>query len=132
MPRPHKHRCINAQPLSVVYKPAGIPARRLEWVTLHLDEFEALRLLDHVGLDQEKTALEMGVSRPTVTRIYAAARQKIATALVLGQAICIEGGPVTHMPGSYGPGCGNGCGRRHRHGHGHTQEPSDPSGEITS
>ncbi len=116
MPRPHKHRCINAQPLSVVYKPAGIPARQLEWVTLHLDEFETIRLLDHIGLDQEKTALEMGISRPTVTRIYASARQKIATAIVQGQAICIEGGPATQMPCPHGPGCGHRGQNRHRHG----------------
>ena len=129
MPRPFKHRCINAQPLSVVYKPAGIPARQLEWVTLHLDEFETIRLLDHVGLDQEKAALEMGISRPTVTRIYASARQKIATAIVQGQAICIEGGPVTRMPGPRGPGCGHGHGGRNRHRHGQTNSPMNETGE---
>ncbi|MBL7215199.1 MAG: DUF134 domain-containing protein [Phycisphaerae bacterium] len=118
MPRPHKNRCISAQPLSVIYKPAGIPARDLEWVTLHLDEFETIRLLDHIGLDQEQAAGQMGISRPTVTRIYASARKKIATALVLGQAICIEGGPVTEMANSRlgrGMGCG-GRGHRRRHG----------------
>lgn len=121
MPRPFKNRYVNVQPISVIYKPAGIPARELEWVTLHLDEFEAIRLLDHVGLDQEQAAGEMGISRPTVTRIYASARQKIAHALVLGQAICIEGGPVAEMPNSPGLVRGRGCGRgRHRHGHGHS------------
>jgi predicted DNA-binding protein (UPF0251 family) len=111
MPRPFKNRCINARPISVVYKPAGIPASQLEWVTLHLDEFEALRLLDHLGLDQEQAANRMGVSRPTVTRIYASARKKIADAIVLGQAISIEGGPVARIPAH--PCCGRG---RHRHG----------------
>ena len=126
MPRPFKSRCINAQPLSVVYKPAGVPARQLEWVTLHLDEFETIRLLDHVGMDQEQAAAQMGISRPTVTRIYASARKKIATAIVLGQAICIEGGPVTQMPNSLCPGRGRGRGgghHRHRHGNpNHTGE----------
>lgn len=117
MPRPFKNRCINARPASVVYKPAGIPARELEWVTLGLDEFETIRLLDHVGLDQEKAAAEMGVSRPTVTRIYASARKKIADAIVLGRAICIEGGPVTEAAKSQGPGrrgCGGGRNRHRR------------------
>lgn len=121
MPRPFKNRCINAQPLSVVYKPAGVPARQLAWVTLHLDEFEAIRLLDHLGLEQAQAAEHMGVSRPTVTRIYASARKKIADALALGQAICIEGGPVTEMINQ--PGCGPGFGRRrgqHRHRRGHS------------
>ena len=116
MPRPYKFRCINAQPTAVVYKPAGIPARQLQWVTLGLDEFEAIRLLDHAGLDQEKAAVRMGISRPTVTRIYASARKKIADALSLGQAICIEGGPVTQMPTMAGPGMGRRGGHRHRHG----------------
>ena len=118
MPRPFKNRCINAQPVSVVYKPAGIPARELEWITLALDEFETIRLLDHVGLEQEQAAAQMGISRPTVTRIYASARQKIANALVLGQAICIEGGPVTQMPNSPYPvrGMGRGGGRRRNRG----------------
>jgi len=112
MPRPFKNRCINAQPLSVVYKPAGIPARQLEWVTLGLDEFETIRLLDHMGLDQEQAAARMGISRPTVTRIYASARKKIADALALGQAICIEGGPVIQPPNPMD----NRRGHRHRHG----------------
>jgi len=120
MPRPFKNRCINAQPLSVVYKPTGIPARQLEWVRLHLDEFETIRLLDHLGMDQERTAVEMGISRPTVTRIYASARRKIANALVLGQAICIEGGPATEVftgPGYQRRRMGRGRGRG-RHGNG--------------
>ena len=125
MPRPFKKRCVRSQPPSVVYKPAGIPARELVWVSLHLDEFETIRLLDHVGLDQEQAAAEMRISRPTVTRIYTAARKKIADALVLGHAICIEGGPVTEAPKSQGPGhrgCGGG---RNRHRHGNTNESGE-------
>ena len=94
MPRPCKNRFISGWPGSVVYKPAGIPARTLEWISLGLDEFETIRLLDYQGLDQEKVAELMGISRPTVTRIYASARKKIAEALTESKAICIEGGPV--------------------------------------
>jgi len=97
MPRPCKNRFISGQPGSVVYKPAGIPARTLEWLNLGLDEFETIRLLDYQGLDQEKVAQLMGISRPTVTRIYANARKKIAEALTEGKAICIEGGPVGNV-----------------------------------
>lgn len=118
MPRPFKNRCIKAQPVSVVYKPAVIPARELEWVTLGLDEFEAIRLLDHEGMDQQQASEVMGVSRPTITRIYAMARKKIATALTLGQAICIEGGPVLDSPAFQGrrQRMGNQGKCRHRHG----------------
>ena len=94
MPRPCKNRFVSGQPESVAYKPAGIPARALAWVCLGLDEFETMRLLDHQGLDQEKVAELMGISRPTVTSIYASARKKIAEALTEGKAISIEGGPV--------------------------------------
>ena len=94
MPRPCKNRFVRGRPGSVVYKPAGIPARTLEWLSLGLDEFETIRLLDYQGLEQEKVAELMGISRPTVTRIYASARRKIAEALSEGKAISIEGGPI--------------------------------------
>ncbi|MCF7959024.1 MAG: DUF134 domain-containing protein [Phycisphaerae bacterium] len=122
MPRPCKNRFISGRPSSVMYKPAGVPMRGLERVSLGLDEFETLRLLDYEGLGQEAVAVLMGISRPTVTRIYASARQKIAEALTEGKVICIEGGPIKdadpreNMPG--GPkGCGGG-GRRCRGGRG--------------
>lgn len=121
MPRPFKNRFIAGQPGSVVYKPAGVPARTLEWLSLGLDEFETIRLLDYEGLDQEKVAELMGISRPTVTRIYARARQKIAEALTEGKAISIEGGPVNsrleyqNMQNSLDRPCGS---RRHMGGRG--------------
>jgi len=94
MTRPVKQRIIEGLPVASVYKPAGIMARDLEWTTLALDEFEAIRLIDAERLDQETVAARMGVSRPTVTRILASARSKIARVLVQGQALAIEGGPV--------------------------------------
>lgn len=97
MPRPCKNRFISGWPVSVVYKPAGIPARQLEWIFLGLDEFETIRLLDYEGLDQEKASELMSISRPTVTRIYAEARKKIAQAITEGKAICIEGGPIESL-----------------------------------
>jgi predicted DNA-binding protein (UPF0251 family)/predicted Fe-Mo cluster-binding NifX family protein len=96
MSRPRKHRVVTCQPTATVYKPAGVRARDLEWTNLTLDEFEAVRLVDGEGLNQEAVGERMGVSRPTVTRILAAARLKIARVLVNGQALLIEGGPVVH------------------------------------
>jgi predicted DNA-binding protein (UPF0251 family) len=122
MPRPFKNRCVTGMPGSVMYKPAGIPARLLETVVLTLDEFETFRLLDYQGMSQEQVAQMMKVSRPTVTRIYANARKKIAMALTEGKAICIQGGPVASPP-QVGPiqpagGRGRGCGRGWRGGRG--------------
>ena len=90
MPRPCKRRRLSCSPGSVTYKPAGIPANSIESVILQADEYEAIHMLDYLGYDQEKTAEKMKVSRPTVTRIYARARKKIALALTEGKAIVIE------------------------------------------
>lgn len=59
---------------------------------LTVDEFEAMRLKDLEGLDQEPAAGKMGVSQPTFHRILASARTKISDAIVNGKAIRIEGG----------------------------------------
>ena len=110
--------------MATVYKPAGIPARQLQWVNLKLDEFEAIRLIDGKGLDQETVAAQMGVSRPTVTRILASGRSKVARFLTHGQALAIEGGPVVPPPVVWGRGQRGGFGRgyggrdRGRHGRG--------------
>ncbi len=68
----------------------------LEQVVMTLDEFEAVRLADLGGLYQEQAAEEMGVSRPTFSRIVESAHRKVADALVHGKALRIEGGPVRH------------------------------------
>jgi predicted DNA-binding protein (UPF0251 family) len=66
----------------------------LEEVALSVDELEALRLADLEGLYHHGAAGRMGVSRATFGRIVAAARSKVAEALVLGKALRIGGGAV--------------------------------------
>jgi predicted DNA-binding protein (UPF0251 family) len=112
-----------------VFKPAGIRARDIDWLTLPLDEFEALRLVDREGLDQDQAAGRMGVSRPTVTRLLGRARRKIARVLCEGMALAIEGGPVVETPlppgrgGGWGRGGGRGGGgRRFRGGRGRSAD----------
>ena len=63
-------------------------------VFLHYEEYEALRLNDYEKLNQVEAAAVMQVSRPTFTRIYASAREKIAKAFVEGLRIVVEGGKV--------------------------------------
>ncbi len=115
MPRPFLPRTIQAIPGVAVYKPAGVPAHGLSWIELALDEYEAIRLVDAEGLDQEAAAAAMGVSRPTVTRILARGRAKLAKMLTCGAALAIRGGPVAALgarPGRYGRGwAGGGPGR---------------------
>jgi len=71
-----------------------IPQGQSRWpeVLIRLEELEAIRLKDKVGLDQVECAASMGVSRATFQRILGAARSKIATALVEGRSIIIRGG----------------------------------------
>jgi uncharacterized protein len=92
MPRPFKMRCVAHTPDVTVFKPAGVPARQLKRVELHLDELEALRLVDGEGLEQEQAAESMRISRPSVGRTLERARRKVAQALVEGLAIFIEQG----------------------------------------
>ena len=44
-------------------------------INLTYDEYEVLRLLDHMQMTQEQCAKRMQISRPTVTRIYDEARE---------------------------------------------------------
>ncbi len=71
-----------------------IPQGQSRWpeVLIQLEELEAIRLKDKVGLDQAECAASMGVSRATFQRILGAARFKLATALVEGRPIIIRGG----------------------------------------
>ena len=80
----------------------------VEAVTMGLDEYEAVRLIDLEGLQQEQAALQMGVARTTVQAMYNTARRKIADCLVNGRVLRIEGGDVevcerrAHCPRSAG------------------------------
>jgi predicted DNA-binding protein (UPF0251 family) len=64
----------------------------LEHTVITVDEMEAMRLADFLGLSQEEVARQMQVSRPTVTRMLARAHRAVADALAHGKGIHIEGG----------------------------------------
>jgi len=66
---------------------------------LKVEELESIRLKDLLGLTQEEAARRMGVSQPTFHRILQAARRKIASALVEGKALRIEGGDFVLVSG---------------------------------
>lgn len=92
MPRPPKFRRVEFLPQVTVFKPTGVPLRELEEEVLAVEELEAIRLKDLLGLEQEECAERMKISRPTFQRVLVSARQKIARALVEGRAIRVEGG----------------------------------------
>ena len=94
MTRPYKPRKICREPQARFFKPRGIPLNQLEIVNLTLDELEAIRLCYYENLYQDEAAREMDISRQTVGRILSSAQQKIASFLINGQALKIEGGTV--------------------------------------
>lgn len=90
MPRPTKHRCVCALPrCSAFYSEI---TNQKEGVSLSVEEFEAIRLIDYLGLTQEECAAQMEVARTTVQRIYNRARKKISVFLVEGRGLSIAGG----------------------------------------
>lgn len=95
-PRPVRIRRVSNPPVISGLKPYNQKSiiKDAEIVFLQYEEYEALRLCDHEMMNHSQASSLMNVSRPTLTRIYARARKKIAEALVLGKQIVIEGGKV--------------------------------------
>lgn len=93
MPRPRRCRRVWFEPNVTYFKPAGVRMIDLEESILTVDEFEAVRLKDLGGLDEETAARKMNISQPTFNRLITSARKKIADAIVYGKAIKIFGGP---------------------------------------
>ena len=99
MPRSKKEKIVHSPPLFSVYKPAGIMRSELQRLSLALDEYEAIRLADYLGLDHTEAAQEMGISRSTFSRLIEKARQKTARFFIEGKELCIEGGKI-HFRGN--------------------------------
>jgi len=59
------------------------------------DEYEVLRLVDYMRLDQEQAGNMMGVSRGTVWRLLQSARKKLVSVLVEGRELQIVKGEHT-------------------------------------
>lgn len=132
MPPPFCKRFVGWHPNVSLFKPAGVPADKFEWVVLSLDEVEALRLADLNGQYQELAAEQMKISRATFARIVESARRKVADALVHGKALQIQTEPgLQPPPPATAPGVCNrrGCGcKGHGHGRGRFIE-YPPKGE---
>ncbi|TFH01120.1 MAG: DUF134 domain-containing protein [Candidatus Thorarchaeota archaeon] len=100
MPRRKLHRLVTKEPPVSVDKPEGIPVRELEEILITIDEFEALRLADFEGLSQRDASTSMQISQPTFNRVLSSARSKVASGLVQGHVLRIEGGRYRLADGS--------------------------------
>ncbi len=91
MPRKKRDRRLLAPPAIKGLSVYG-PKNRSEQIILCFEEYESIKLLDYDNLTQEEAAVCMDVSRPTLTRIYEAARNKVARSMVEGKDLVIRGG----------------------------------------
>jgi predicted DNA-binding protein (UPF0251 family) len=95
-PRIKKIRKVFSPPPVKGFRPYGgdVSAAGSSSVSILYEEYEALRLCDYDMYNHHQASVLMGVSRPTFTRIYSSATEKISEAYVEGKQISIEGGKV--------------------------------------
>lgn len=92
MSRPCKCRLVSILPDNYIFTPTE--SKNDNFVTLSLDEFETINLLDYQGLDQEECAKRMEISRSSVQAIYMSARKKLSIAIVEARKLIISGGNI--------------------------------------
>jgi len=73
------------------FSPRGKPGRP-DQVDLSVDQFEAIRLADHMGFDQKEAAKSMHISQQTFSRVLKRARKTLADGIIRGATIKIQGG----------------------------------------
>jgi predicted DNA-binding protein (UPF0251 family) len=117
MGRQERTRSVQYPPRFFSFSADDAPAKRPggtladtapEAIEMRLDEYEAVRLSDHLGYDHIQASRIMGVSRPTFTRLIKRARAKLADFLTSGSRLEIRGGQVLFASNVY---C---CSRCHR------------------
>ena len=111
MPRPKKCRRVCEFPQTLCFAPEN-PAETAQPVTLTVEEYETIRLIDKEGLSQEECGEIMQVARTTVQQIYASARKKLADVLVEGLPLRIGGGDYELCTGREGKCAGRACCKR--------------------
>ena len=114
MPRPVKWRKICCMPETNRFGPLDNDEQLKGSVTMTVDEYETIRLIDLEHFTQEECALHMNIARTTVQGIYSEARTKLAESLVNGKVLFIDGGEYRLCEGTEKE-CGHeGCQRRIR------------------
>ena len=104
MSRPQRCRRICCAPQFDSFSPEKTPES--EAVTLTLDEYEVIRLVDLEKKTHSQCAAQMDISRSTVTEIYESAREKLARCIVYGQRLLISGGNYRVCEGNEQARCG--------------------------
>ena len=68
MPRPKKWRKVCCMPKNDMFQP--INRKCMDIITMTVDEYETVRLIDYMGFTQEECGKYMNVARTTVQQIY--------------------------------------------------------------
>lgn len=108
MARPTICKRVCKEPEYLKFKPMGVEGKRKS-ISLSVEEYETIRLIDYEGVSREECAERMNIARTTAQAIYNSARAKIAECVVNGMELHIEGGKFRICDGS--AGCPN-CHRR--------------------
>ena len=111
MPRPKRCRKVCSMPRVSEFLPVS---QHDDVIVLTVDEYESIRLIDKQGFSQEACAVYMQVARTTAQQIYNSARKKIASALVEGKGLRIEGGDYRLCDGNEAVCDCGGCSRHCR------------------
>lgn len=111
MPRPRKWRKVCCVPEFNRFGPLGQNACEDDIVTMTVEEYETIRLIDLENMTQEECCVQMSIARTTVQGIYNVARKKLADSLINGKILLIEGGDYRVCDGNGGM-CGKGCRRQ--------------------
>lgn len=117
MARPSRCRRICIEPVYDSFAPCC--GAQGGTVTLSVDEYEVLRLIDYEKKTHEQCAGQMEVSRTTITEMYEKARFKVADCIVNGKRLQITGGNYRLCDGARGQCCEKNC-RKQR-----LQQPSN-------
>lgn len=87
--RHRNRRCIGMNFDEIYFKPRGIPLKELQEVSVSDEELETLRLRYIEKMDQDESAIKMGISQSQYQRDLTLALEKITKALINGLAINI-------------------------------------------
>lgn len=109
MARPERVKRVCREPGYNCFIPQGANGSSSP-ITLTVDEYETIRLIDLEGASRAECAAHMDIARTTAQAIYNSARAKMAECIVNGMELHIEGGTFAICDGS--AGCPN-CGKRH-------------------
>ena len=98
MPRTPAPKTIRSAPTARAFYPSTADTEPGQSaIHLLLEEWEALRLVDYLGVEQSAAAESMGISRQSVQMLLASARSKIARAIVEGQSLQIQAAPKINL-----------------------------------